>query len=171
MHRKSSTNLGLTLNLVSKIVPKLALTLPWTQPSLFKTQNSFWKTMNTNTIQTNNWAYVIIAKYSKFYWDVNSKWHIWMLWVFLNFGAQTFTCHVPLTCSRFCATSNQGSSLNASGCRVLYEMGFIPIPETSLVRWYRASLWMEEDSLSAVVTCLKPAPLGHGSGRHFLLDS
>lgn len=45
-------------------------------------------------------------------------------------------------------------------------MGSCPIPDMSLVRWYRASLWMEDDSLRAVATRMKPAPLIHDSERH-----
>lgn len=47
-------------------------------------------------------------------------------------------------------------------------MGSSPIPDMSLVRLYRASLWMEEDSLSAVATRVKLAPLVHVSGRHLV---
>lgn len=47
-------------------------------------------------------------------------------------------------------------------------MGSSPIADMSLARLYRASLWMEEDSLSAVATRVKLAPLVHVSGRHLV---
>lgn len=44
-------------------------------------------------------------------------------------------------------------------------MGSSPIPDMSLVRLDRTSLWMEDDSLRALATRLRPAPSVHASAR------
>lgn len=46
-------------------------------------------------------------------------------------------------------------------------MGSCPMVGMSLARLYRASLWMEEDSLSAVATRMKPVLPVHVSGIHW----